>query len=76
MQRCFVNKIYGQVIDGAHVSALQLSTAAGLVAILEIFPGGGLQPGFVKQEDIPLEVFFAIHWGGRVYDPGFESSPL
>jgi saccharopine dehydrogenase-like NADP-dependent oxidoreductase len=59
MQRSFVKKIYGQVIDGTQVSAIQLSTAAGLVAILEIFADGGLQPGLVKQEDIPLKAFFA-----------------
>ena len=75
LQRSFVKKIYGQKIDDTHVSAIQLSTAAGLVAILEIFAAGDLQPGFVKQEDIPLEAFFATRWGGRVYDPGFEPSP-
>ncbi len=74
LQRSFVKKIYGQVIDGTQVSAIQLSTAAGLVAILEIFAGGGLQPGFVKQEDIALEAFFDTHWGGRVYDPGRDFS--
>ena len=74
MQRSFVKKIYGQMIDDTHVSAIQLSTAAGLVAILEIFANGGLQPGFVKQEDNPLEAFFATRWGGQVYDPGFDPS--
>jgi saccharopine dehydrogenase-like NADP-dependent oxidoreductase len=68
-QRNYVKKIYGQTIEGFPVSAIQLSTAAGLVAILEIFSRGGLKPGFVKQEEIPLEDFYATAWGGRVYDP-------
>ncbi|KPJ78827.1 MAG: hypothetical protein AMJ54_01715 [Deltaproteobacteria bacterium SG8_13] len=74
MQRSFVKKIYGQMIDNTHVSAIQLSTAAGLVAILEIFADGGLQPGFVRQEDISLDAFFATRWGGRVYDPDYDPS--
>jgi saccharopine dehydrogenase-like NADP-dependent oxidoreductase len=68
-QRNFVKKIYGQEIDGVLVSAIQLSTAAGLVAVLEIFSKGNFATGFVKQEDIPLEKFFATQWGQRVYDP-------
>lgn len=72
LQRSYVNKIYGQVLGDTQISAIQLSTAAGLVAILEIFTNEGLQPGFVKQEEVPLETFFATHWGGRVYDPGFD----
>ena len=73
-QRSFVKKIYGQEIDDTHVSAIQLSTAAGLVAILEVYAGGSLQPGFVQQEDIFLEAFFATRWEGRVYDPGSHPS--
>lgn len=71
-QRNFVKKIYGQVIDGTPVSAIQLSTAAGLVAALEIFSHGRFAAGFVKQEDILLEDFFATHWGHRVYDPACQ----
>ena len=74
MQRSFVKKIYGQRIDDNQVSAIQLSTAAGLVAILEIFATGGLRPGFVKQEDIPLETFFATRWGGASVRPRPGSS--
>ena len=75
-QRNFVKKIYGQVIDGTPVSAIQLSTAAGLVAVLEIFSRGSLASGFVKQEDIPLDKFFATHWGHVVYDPASKEKPV
>ncbi|MGA9479333.1 MAG: saccharopine dehydrogenase C-terminal domain-containing protein [Desulfobacterales bacterium] len=75
MQRNFVKKIYGRLIDGTSLSAIQLSTAAGLVAILELFSRGSLKPGFVKQEDIAVEDFFTTHWGHAIYDPACEKSP-
>ena len=75
MQRNFVKKIYGRLIDGTSLSAIQLSTAAGLVAILELFSRGSLKPGFVKQEDIAVEDFFSTHWGRTVYDPASKKSP-
>ena len=73
--RNFVKKIYGRLIDGNSQSAIQLSTAAGLVAILELFSRGSLLPGFVKQEDIAVEDFFSTHWAHAVYDPACEKSP-
>ena len=66
--RNFVKKIYGRLIDGTSVSAIQLSTAAGLVAILELFSRGSFKPGFVKQEDIAVEDFFTNHWGHAIYE--------
>lgn len=75
MQRNFVKKIYGRIIDGNQLSAIQLSTAAGLVAMLELFCRGKLTPGFVRQEDIAIEDFFSTRWGRQVYDPACKSSP-
>lgn len=66
-QRSFVRKILGATVHNTRLSAIQLSTAAGLLAMLEIYDGGGLEPGFVKQESIDLERFFSTKWGGRVY---------
>jgi len=68
-QRSFVKKIYGDKIGGVSFSAIQLSTAAGLVAVLELFSRDQLSPGFVKQEDIPLDAFFSTEWGHRIYAP-------
>jgi saccharopine dehydrogenase-like NADP-dependent oxidoreductase len=67
LQRSFVKKIYAGRVSGRLLSALQLSTAAGVVAILELFARGLLPAGFVKQESIGLDQFFDTHWGGRVY---------
>ena len=67
VQRSFVKKIYGGSINGRQFSAIQLSTAAGMVGILEMFSRGGLQSGFVKQESVGLQEFLSTQWGGRIY---------
>ena len=74
-QRSFAKKIYGDHLDGRRYSAIQLSTAAGLVAVLELFSGGRLGNGFVKQESVSLADFLATRWGGRVYAPDDQGSP-
>jgi saccharopine dehydrogenase-like NADP-dependent oxidoreductase len=67
IQRSFVKKIYAGTVGGRPLSALQLSTAAGVVAVLELFARTLLPFGFVKQESIALDQFFDTQWGGRVY---------
>jgi len=67
LQRSFVRKIYSGTISGHPLSAIQLSTAAGLVAVLELFAKKQLPAGFVRQESISLTQFFETQWGGRVY---------
>jgi saccharopine dehydrogenase-like NADP-dependent oxidoreductase len=67
IQRSFVKKIYAGTVGGRPLSALQLSTAAGVVAVIELFARGLLPAGFVKQESIALDEFFDTQWGGRVY---------
>jgi saccharopine dehydrogenase-like NADP-dependent oxidoreductase len=67
IQRSFVKKIYAGTVFGRPLSAIQLSTAAGVAAALELFARGELPGGFVKQESISLEQFFSTQWGARVY---------
>jgi saccharopine dehydrogenase-like NADP-dependent oxidoreductase len=67
VQRSFVKKIHGATVQGRRLSAIQLSTAAGVVAVLELFARGALPAGFVKQESITLKQFLATQWGGRIY---------
>jgi saccharopine dehydrogenase-like NADP-dependent oxidoreductase len=67
IQRSFVKKIYAGRVLGRALSAIQLSTAAGITAVLELFARGELPAGFVKQESVSLEQFFSTHWGARVY---------
>ena len=75
LQRSFVKKIYAGTVGGRPLSALQLSTAAGVVAIIELFARGLLPAGFVKQESIALDQFFDTQWGGRVYREAETISP-
>jgi saccharopine dehydrogenase-like NADP-dependent oxidoreductase len=66
-QRSFIKKMHGDTIAGRRLNAIQLTTAAGIVGVLELFAGGKLGPGFVKQESVVLDDFLATKWGGRVY---------
>jgi saccharopine dehydrogenase-like NADP-dependent oxidoreductase len=68
-QRIFVKKIYGDTFNGQWFSAIQLSTAAGVVGILEIFSQGFLKRGFNKQESVDLEQFLSTTWGRRIFTP-------
>ena len=52
VQRSFVKKIRGGTVEGRHLSAIQLSTAAGVVALLELFARGAVAKSFVRQESI------------------------
>jgi saccharopine dehydrogenase-like NADP-dependent oxidoreductase len=67
VQRSFVKKMHGATVQGRRLSAIQLTTAAGVVAVLELFARGAVAPTFVKQESITLEQFLSTQWGGRVY---------
>jgi len=67
VQRSFVKKMRGDKVEGRRLNAIQLTTAAGVVAVLEIFAKGCLSKGFVKQESISMGEFMGTQWGKRVY---------
>jgi len=67
VQRSFVKKMHGETVHGRRLSAIQLTTAAGVVAVLELFARGKLTKGFVKQESVTLPQFLGTQWGRRVY---------
>ena len=67
MQDTYVRKIYSQVLAGKMRSAIQITTASSLCAMLDMLAAGELpQHGFVKQEDVPLAAFLGNRFG-RVY---------
>ncbi len=66
-QRSFIKKMHGGTIHGRKLNAIQLTTAAGVVGVLELYARGKLGPGFVKQESVALKDFLGTKWGGRVY---------
>jgi saccharopine dehydrogenase-like NADP-dependent oxidoreductase len=67
VQETYARKIYGQTIAGTERTAIQVTTAAGICAMLDLLREGILpQAGFVRQEDVDLSTFLANRFG-RVY---------
>ena len=78
VQETYANKVYGQRVNGVDRSAIQLTTAAGICAVLDLLAAGKLpQRGFVRQEDVPLADFLANRFG-KIYamrQPGTTEGP-
>jgi len=52
----YVNKVYPQVIAGRLWSAIQVTTASGICAVVDlVVNSGGKHRGFVRQEDFRLQ---------------------
>lgn len=67
MQETYANKIYAQDLNARPHSAIQVTTAAGICATLDLLASSKLpQHGFVRQEDIALPDFLANRFG-KVY---------
>lgn len=63
-QESFARKIYHAQVGGREWSAIQLSTAAGVCAMVDLLLSGRLpQRGFVRQEDAMLSDFLANRFG-------------
>lgn len=63
-QESFVKKIYAREIDGRLFSAIQITTAAGICAMVDLLVEGKLpQSGFVRQEQAALPDFLANRFG-------------
>ncbi|MBV9344015.1 MAG: saccharopine dehydrogenase NADP-binding domain-containing protein [Gammaproteobacteria bacterium] len=66
----YVNKVYPQVIAGRLWSAIQVTTAAGITAVVDlVFEHKGRYAGFVAQEQFRLIDILANRFG-RYYAPG------
>ena len=65
-------KIYHQEIAGRHWGAIQITTAAGICAALDLHATGKLPSrGFVRQEDVRFEDFINNRFG-RYYAGGTD----
>ncbi|MBI2567948.1 MAG: saccharopine dehydrogenase NADP-binding domain-containing protein [Candidatus Schekmanbacteria bacterium] len=63
-QETYARKIYAQEIGGRRWSAIQLTTAAGVCAMVDLHARGLLpRRGFVKQEDASFDAFIANRIG-------------
>jgi saccharopine dehydrogenase-like NADP-dependent oxidoreductase len=66
----YVNKIYPQLIAGRLWSAIQVTTAAGITAVVDlVFNSPDRYHGFVAQENFRLPEILANRFG-RYYAPG------
>ncbi len=64
VQESYANKIYSQTINNKQWSAIQITTAAGICAVLDLLAEGKIpQTGFIKQEDICFESFINNRFG-------------
>jgi saccharopine dehydrogenase-like NADP-dependent oxidoreductase len=64
VQKSDARKIYHQQIGDELWSAIQITTAAGVCAVLDLHAAGKLpRRGLVRQEDVPLEEFLANRFG-------------
>lgn len=69
MQETYANKVYAGVVAGRMMSAIQITTAAGITAVLDLLMNGHLpQKGFVRQEETILTDFMSNRFG-QVYAP-------
>jgi saccharopine dehydrogenase-like NADP-dependent oxidoreductase len=63
-QESYAQKIYHQEIAGEHWGAIQVTTAAGICAVLDLHHHKKIKPsGFIRQEDVPLEEFLKNRFG-------------
>src|SRR6202162_4029728 len=64
MQETYVNKVYSQPVSGEMTSAIQITTAGGICAVLDMLSAGKLpRSGLIRQEDIKLQAFLANRFG-------------
>ena len=69
VQETYARKIYSAMVGGQIRSAIQITTASSLAAMLDLLAQGQLpQRGFLRQEEVKLADFLANRFGA-VYAP-------
>jgi saccharopine dehydrogenase-like NADP-dependent oxidoreductase len=67
-QESFARKVYAQDWAGAKMTAIQITTASGVCAVVDLFAQGRLpRAGFLRQEDVALSEFLENRFG-RAYE--------
>jgi saccharopine dehydrogenase-like NADP-dependent oxidoreductase len=70
LQETYANKIYGREIGGVPCSAIQITTASGICAVLDLLASDKLPArGFVRQEEVSLAAFLANRFGAAYAQP-------
>ncbi len=63
-QTTYTNKIYGKSVAGQNYTAIQLTTASSVCAVLDLLASGAIeQTGIVLQEDIRLDQILENRFG-------------
>lgn len=76
MQETYANKIYAAPVGGRVRSAIQITTAAGICAVLDMLATGRLrQAGLIRQEEIALQPFLANRFGRYYATPTAVAAP-
>ena len=69
-----MRRIYGEVVNGRHRTAIQITTAGAICAVLDLLKDGHLPArGVIRQEAIALPAFLENRFG-RVYQAGRHSA--
>lgn len=64
LERTYAKTIYHQEIAGKSWSGIQITTAAGICAVLDLLAAGAIpDKGFVRQEDVPYGAFLENRFG-------------
>jgi saccharopine dehydrogenase-like NADP-dependent oxidoreductase len=64
IQETYAHKIYAAPVGGRTRSAIQITTAGGICAVLDLLAQGKLpQSGLIRQEEIALPAFLANRFG-------------
>lgn len=64
VQDSYAHKVYNQEIGGKMWSAIQITTSAGICAMVDLLADGKLpSKGFVKQEDVDFNDFITNRFG-------------
>ncbi|ASY64537.1 L-lysine dehydrogenase [Sinorhizobium sojae CCBAU 05684] len=64
VQETYANKVYSGVVAGRMQSAIQITTAGSICAVLDLLAEDKIpNRGFVRQEDIALDTFLANRFG-------------
>lgn len=64
LQESYANKVYSREMLGSYLSGIQIATASGVCAVLDLVAGGSLpNRGFLRQEDVGLSDFLANRFG-------------
>ena len=65
IQKTYASTVYNQMVGTEHLGAIQITTAAGICAPLDLLLQGKIKQrsGFVRLEDIPFMDFLGNEFG-------------